>query len=134
MRSSSHSHSSPVPATTFVVVWSANSDGIVFFQGEFQGQVAKWRYLPIGVCDRSCVILRTKKARRTLNKEILDLLNKESKIGELEIATCTQPFMRLVKELSISRDNFIGHQNLSIPSKNDNTMYVLWCTINYGSI
>ena len=28
----------------------------------------------MGVCDRNCVILQTKRARDTLNKKILDLL------------------------------------------------------------
>ena len=37
--------------------------------------------IPIGLCDRNCVIVQPKRARCTLNKEILDLLNKESVSG-----------------------------------------------------
>ena len=35
----------------------------------------------MGVCDRNCVILQTKIARCTLNKDILDLLNEKSASG-----------------------------------------------------
>ena len=37
--------------------------------------------IPIGFCDRNCVILWTNRARCTLDKEILDLLNKENVSG-----------------------------------------------------
>ena len=36
---------------------------------------------PMGLCDHNCIILRTNKARCTLNKEIIDLLNEESVSG-----------------------------------------------------
>ena len=35
----------------------------------------------MGLCDRNCVILQINRATCTLNKEILDLLNKESIFG-----------------------------------------------------
>ena len=56
---------------TLLVVQSANGDGSsVLFQGKFQ-------YMS----NCNCVILRINRARCTLNKEILDLLNEESVSG-----------------------------------------------------
>ena len=77
-RSSSHSHSSPVP----LVVSSANGDGSAStFHRQVPRQFTKQRYLPMGLCDHNYVILRTNRARSALNKEILDLLNEESVSG-----------------------------------------------------
>ena len=69
-----HSHSSPVTQLFCLLSGLPTGTVIVLLQGEFRGQVTKWRYLPIVVCNRNCVILQIKRARCSLNKEILDLL------------------------------------------------------------
>ena len=38
-------------------------------------------FLPMGLCDRHCVILQTNRARCTLSKDLLDLLNEDSVSG-----------------------------------------------------
>ena len=65
-RSSSYSQSPPVSGLPMAMV--------VLFQGKFQGQFDTYRL----VCNRNCVILQRKRARCTLNKEILDLLNRKA--------------------------------------------------------
>ena len=72
-RSSPHSLLSS--SATILLVWSANGDAP--FQGKFQSQFTKRRYLPMELCD---VILR-KRVRCALNMEILDLLNKDNVSG-----------------------------------------------------
>ena len=49
-------------SATILLVWSANGDGP--FQGKFQSEFTKWRYLPMELCD---VILRTNRVRCALN-------------------------------------------------------------------
>ena len=69
-------YSLPSSSAVILLVWSANGDAP--FQGKFQVNLLKWRYLPMELCD---VILRTNRVRCALNMEILDLLNEESVSG-----------------------------------------------------
>ena len=64
---------------TFTSFQFCNDDnGDAPFQGKFQSQSTKWRYLSMELCD---IILWTNRVRCTLNMEILDLLNEESVSG-----------------------------------------------------
>ena len=77
-RSSSHSYFPTVLQRFYLLSGLPTATVMLFTSKEFQSQFTKCRYLPMGSCNRSCVILR---ARCALNKEILDLLNEESVSG-----------------------------------------------------
>ena len=55
-----------------LVVWSVNG----ISKANSKVDLLIRRYLPIGLCDCNCVILRKNKVRYALDKEILDILNK----------------------------------------------------------
>ena len=77
-RSSSYSYSFPVVEQFCLLsAWSANGDGSAYFQGKFQGHLLN-DDIYLGFCNCYRVILRTNRAKCTLNKEFFYLLNEES--------------------------------------------------------
>ena len=74
----SHIHILPRSATILPVVCPT----VTVFRGKFWDQFTKRRYLPMDFRDCNYVILGTNRARCSLNKKILNLLNEDSVSGE----------------------------------------------------
>ena len=84
-RNSSHSYSSPVRNYLCLLSGLQTATAVLFLPRQL-------RYVPMGLCNRNSVILRTNRARCALYKEILDLLNKNKEFLESTVIRLVYKF------------------------------------------
>ena len=84
--------------------------------------------LPMGLCDRICVILWTNRTRCALNKEILDLLTDESVSrvysGRASLRSLLRVFEKMSRPLKCHTNCFFGGEGHLLPRSHNPCLHM----------